>query len=178
MSKRSLVAIALMVILAACCSMVCAIDYTPPAPNTKLRITNSTNTNRVINVATWGTPAQGDNVTVWSWSNNDTQWWKTECYGQIGGVYAYKVPLYDYPSLMLNYHQADHTCTIYGTANNSHTDYTIYWENLGGNSYHLYLWNYERYLGIPNDNLGAQCVWYSMSNGPTNQEKWIVTILL
>ena len=179
MSKRSLAAIALVVILATCCSMVWALDYTPPATGTKLKLTNVSNTSRVLNVSTWGTPTQGDNVTVWSWSDNDTQWWKTEYYAQIGGTGAYVVPLNDYPTLMLNYHQANYTCTIYGTSGNYYTDYTIYWDRLDSNSnmFLLYLYSYNRFLGIPNDNLGAQCIWYSLSNGATNQEKWIVTAI-
>lgn len=177
MSKKSLIVIALVVIMATCCSMVCALDYSPPATGTKLRITNSTNPDRVLNVSTWGTPAQSDNVTIWSWSDNGTQWWKTEYYAQIGGVGAYMVPLYSYPTLMLNYHQYDNTCTIYGTSGNYYTDYTIYWDNLGSYLFQLYLYSYNRFLGIPDDDLGEQCSWYSMPYGTTNQEKWIVTTL-
>ena len=176
MSKRSLVAIALVAIMVTCCSVVWADpSYSPPTTDTKLRITNSSNTNRVLNVDTWGTPAQGDSVTVWSWSNNSTQWWKTDYYTTIGGIPVYKTCLFSDNSLLLNYHQADHHCTLYGVTGNSYTDYTHYWESVNG-LYHLVLWNYTRYLGIPNDNLGANCIWYQLQNGPTSQEKWLVTV--
>lgn len=149
-------------------------DVNLPAPTTgvKQKYENAAHPSRVLNVSTYGTPATGDAVTIWSWSNNATQWWCNVSNGYNGsGWTTYRVVLFQYPNLALNYNQATYRCTVYPFASNSTSDYTITYLT-GVSGYLLQLNAYGRYLGVTGDTLGTNCIWYLPKTSPTAEECW------
>ncbi len=175
MIKKILSFFFIFTVLTSCCGF--AFADTIPTTNTKLKITNVQIGNLVLNVATENNVVQDTAVTLWGWENNSTQWWKTSYYATIGGVATYTLPLYSYPTLMLNdYHPSAHYCTIYTATNNSYEDITFNWYYLQSGSYLLYLYSYNRYLGSPDALPNTQCRWVSCPNGASDYQKWSIIV--
>lgn len=174
MSKRIISLLFVFSLLLSCCGFVLA--DTDPVSDTKLRLSSTVNTNYVLNVYTDGTPELDDQVRMWVWDNNGTQWWKTCQYMTYGGIPAFILPLYSYPTLMLNdYHpQSGHYCTLYTSTNNYYTDICFYWEK-PGNYYQLYLFGHGRYLDADDTYNGAYCYWSEEPYGTNSYQRWAVT---
>lgn len=154
-------------------SIICSSAYAMPATGVKLKITSVAYPSRVLNVETDDAPVLSDEVTTRPWTNNATQWWQTNYYATIGGISAYTLGLFSYPTLYANYHQANGYCTLYTATNNNYYDFTIYWEANGGDM--MYLWYYDKFLHVSGNYNGANCTWSSVSGGATNYEKWTIT---
>ena len=178
MSKRIISLLFIFSLLLSYCGIIYA-DSTP-AINTKLRVSTALGTGYVLNVYINAnqTPAADDQVRIWEWDDNDTQWWKTNYYMTYGGVSAYILQLYSYPSLMINdYHtQSGHYCTLYTSTNNSYTDFCFYWEVVS-NLYEMYLFSYNRYLEAASAANHAYCYWTVESYGTDNHNRWAIVPL-
>lgn len=181
---KKIVSIIVALTFVMCCSSVFAAEknstekdntryLSVPTQNVKLKIVNAAYTSKVLNVSTDGTPSSGNNVTIWSWSNNQTQWWMNEfCGYDDSGTACYRVVLYQtgLTGLALNYNQATTKCTIYPYGSNYYYDYRIVW--LTGSYGHLIILN-DRWLtlGTSGSSLGSQCYWYN-TNSPSNTMNW------
>lgn len=129
---------------------------------------------KVLNVYTSGTPVSGDLVTLYSWSESDTQRWKILANDDIDGVAndTYRVLSVAANTLALNYNQATTKCTVYpfdGNVNDYH-DYPVDFEEVTNG--HVIWLHYRsgRYLGNSANVVGAQCYWYLISNTGIHQE--------
>lgn len=146
-----------------------------PTPGKKLEIINAAYNTKVLNVATDGVPVSGNNVTVWAWDDNQTQWWLNQYNGS-----NYRVALYGFSLcyLGLNYHQTTTKCTVYPFDDNIADDYTITF--LTGNyEYIIMLTNRGKVLGTSGSSSGSQCYWYSVPDGssPSSSQNWDIVSL-
>lgn len=143
------------------------IDLPVPTTGIKLKIINWTYNTKVLNIATDGNPSSGNNVTLWSWSNNQTQWWMNQHAGDDSHDCAcYRIAVYGftYGHLGLNYNQATTKCTIYPFDSNNPYDFRILWYT-GVHGYLIQLDERNRLLGASGGTSGSKCYWYS-ANSP------------
>lgn len=176
---------------------VCSV--TPPTLNEKIRLVNYAHTSNpelVLNIYS-SSPSLGDNVTTYTWSNNETQWWRNI---QIGykdpndsETKYYRLEVYNDTSatninnnnaLSLNFNQATTKCTIYPWASNVTDDYELKWlvGNFANYAFRIKLYNRPRLLGVTNATIGTQCYWYTFANDNMNnataEENWLFYTVL
>lgn len=165
-SRRGIIATITLVVFIIGCPYVFAgtndLELPVPDLNERCKIINCAYDPYVLNVATDYTPTTSDGVTIWSWSNNSTQWWENEYAGiNSHGGDCYRVVLSDdnLDHLGLNYNQSTTKCTIYPYASNDPYDYKIQWQT-GAYGYIISLCERGRFLGACDSYLGSQCYWY------------------
>lgn len=137
---------------------------------------------KVLNVWTSGTPAADNLVTIYNWTDDDSQKWNIVLNDDLDGIASdsYRIASKGNPTVALNYRQDTSGCTLYywGPAN-YYRDYPIGFMNVTGGGYTI--WLYYRntlYLGNTGITNGSQCYWktYNSNSGISTDDVWIMFI--
>lgn len=156
-------------------------SVTPPNTNTKIKFVNYAHTDKVLNIYS-STPSSGNSVSIYSWSNNATQWWKNVYLGKKdpndSETRYYKLEVYSDSSLGLAFDSGTVPAYIHTLSSISSSDYELKW--LVGNSsslaYRIKLYSQYRLLGVTAAN-SDYCYWFTFSNNnldnATSEENWL-----
>ena len=164
--RYRLAVVALMLALAIMLSVpTFATSYTTgiPPTNVNLTVRCMDALSKVLNVYTSGTPASGDNVTLYTYSGSTSQKWTNTSVSST----SYAIRCTHNAYISLNYNQATTKCTVYTIAGNTTSDYYLSFAD-GSYGIVVKLTSSGRYLGNSATTDGAQCYWYKMSSGWTN----------
>lgn len=137
---------------------------------------------KVLNVWTSGTPAVDNLVTIYNWTDDDSQKWNIVKNNDISGINpdSYRVVSKGNNVLALNYRQDTTGCTLYYFGpQNYYQDYPIGFNSVAGGGYTI--WLYYRntlYLGNTGITNGSQCFWktYDSSSGISVNDVWVMFV--
>ena len=156
-------------------------SVTPPNTNTKIKFVNYAHTDKVLNIYS-SNPTSGNSVSVASWSDNATQWWKNIYIGKKdpndSETKYYKLEVYSDYSLVLAYNSWYDPAYIHTLSGTSASDYEIKWlvGNSSGLAYRIKLYSKYRLLGVRTAE-SNYCYWYTFSNNnlnnATSEDNWL-----
>ena len=180
-SKKTVAMMLIVAVFMVCCSTCFALEEHPNT-GVKMKICSQLDTSKVVNLAIsqYSTPSAGDNVTLYSYSNeNWTKWWTTSIYTYSGGIPSFTINLYQYGQYLLYKGNSSDssTCAIESTSNQYSSKYTVYWSRTNTGTpaiYEIYLFNYNLFLKTVNSTNSSDCRWASISNPVLNNYLWRV----
>ncbi len=140
--------------------------------NQEYNFKNRDNTDKAMNILTWGSGTSGDNVTLYTYSGSATQTFVNRTV-TTGG---YRLESKSNSALSLNYNQATTKCTVYPAhaLDTSRADYAVEYAGVYipmMSVLTISLMDRDRNLGTSGSFNGAQLYWYL--GNPTSEEHWL-----
>ena len=169
MKKKTIVILAMLLLMVIGLPQHFASAYSTPVTNQPIKLGCHAYDNRVLNVYTSGDPELTNPVTLYSSSNgtsNHTQTWKFMTVPEYSSsaLYAYKLVLYYDQSLAAQYNHTTQKCTVYPWASDPYSDYVVGMSDQNtNNEFNIRLYITGKILGNSGNWNGAQCYWYSLS---------------
>jgi len=156
-------------------------SVTPPNVGDKLRFNNLAHTDKVLNIYS-STPTSGNSVSVASWSNNATQWWRNVYLGKKydwdSESKYYELEVYSNSSLVLAFNSGTTPAYICTSSTATSSYYELKWlaGNINGLAFRIKLYSYDRLLGVTTATSNF-CYWYTFANNDlnnaTSEENWL-----
>ena len=156
-------------------------SVTPPVLDTKIRLNNLAHTDKVLNIYS-STPSNGCSVSISSWSDNNTQWWRNIYLGKKDSnnpeTKYYRLEVYTNSSLVLAFNSGTSPAYIKSVSSIYASDYELKWlaGNYNSSAYRVKLFSYYRLLGVTVSNNNF-CYWYTFANNDldnaTSEENWL-----
>ena len=156
-------------------------SVTPPNVGDKLRFNNLAHTDKVLNIYS-SVPSSGNSVSIASWSDNDTQWWRNIYIGKKNNndseTKYYKLEVFNYNALVLAFNSGTTPAYICTSSSITASNYELKWlaGNISGLAFRIKLYNYDRLLGVTTATSNF-CYWYTFANNnlnnATSEENWL-----